>query len=79
MPTLPRQGYVESQYSPVARGFSSFFGNSWGALDHWDHTIPPYWGPAMWEGALDWHADQEVATGGGQDRLLTIFLAGLRF
>ena len=78
MPTL-RQGYVESQYSPVGRGFSSFFGNSWGALDHWDHTIPPYWGPEMWEGALDWHADQEVATGGGHDRLLTIFLAGLRF
>ena len=28
------------------------------------HTIPPYWGPVFWEGALDWHADLSDGSGG---------------
>jgi len=57
-------GYVEAKYSPVGRGFDSFYGNSWGSLNHWSHTIPPYWGPVFWEGALDWHADLSDGAGG---------------
>jgi arylsulfatase A-like enzyme len=58
-------GYAEHRFSPTGRGFDSWLGSSWGSLDHWEHTIPTYWGPPFWHDAtcprvLDWHDDAWV-------------------